>query len=413
MIFVLKWYWGSDLRHSTERQVGVLLVYSVRLVSCFQARTNVRILDRYLIKEMLLTWLAVLVVLLVIMIGNVLGRSLSSVTDGVIQADMLLILVGVKSINLLVTLIPLGLYLGILLAHGRLYRDNEMSVMQACGVGWGDLMRPTMFIGLLGVLLISLLTIFASPWAARYEQTLKQQISEQSALSLVTPGKFIESSDGKTVFFARQSNPERTQFNDVFMYRQSGNRQPAVDSARIATYQLDPESGDEYLIFTDGQTSVGKPGDVEYTITDFKRQGILRPRPESGEPGLIIKGKRISELLGTGDSADQAELQWRISIPLAALLLALLAVPLSYTSPREGRFGKIAIAILIYIPYANLLVLMRKWIAADVIPAWVGLWPVHLGVGLLVLFLLAKRVGWKWLLQSSGQSKTRLNVGSV
>lgn len=357
-----------------------------------------RILDRYLMKEMLVTWLAVLVVLLVIMIGNVLGRSLSSVTEGAIQADMLLVLVGVNSISLLVTLIPLGLYLGILLAHGRFYRDNEMTVMQACGVGWVDLLRPTAVIGVLGVVMIGVLTVFASPWAARYEQQLKQTIRDQSALSLVTPGKFIESSDGNTVFFARLSNPEKTQFNDVFMYRQKGDKPPAVDSARIASYQVDPDTGDEYLIFTDGQTSVGRAGEDGYTVTDFKRQGILRPREEAGEPRLILKGKRLTELWGTGDRADQAELQWRISIPLAALLLALLAVPLSYTSPREGRFGKIAIAILIYIPYANLLVLMRKWIAAGVVPVWVGLWPVHIAVVCLIVLLLAKRVGWTWLL---------------
>jgi lipopolysaccharide export system permease protein len=370
-----------------------------------------RILDRYLMKEMLVTWLAVLIVLLVIMIGNVLGRSLSSVTDGAIQADMLLVLVGVNSISLLVTLIPLGLYLGILLAHGRFYRDNEMAVMQACGVGWLDLLRPTAFIGVLGVIFITVLTIFASPWAARYEQELKQVIREQSSLSLVTPGKFIESSDGNTVFFARQSNEERTQFNDVFMYRQRGDGKPAVDSARIASYQVDPDTGDEYLIFTDGQTSVGSPGDDEYTITDFKRQGVLRPREESSEPRLIIKGKRLSELTGTGDPADQAELQWRISIPLAALLLSLLAVPLSYTSPREGRFGKIAIAILIYIPYANLLVLMRKWIAAGVIPSWVGLWPIHIAVACLIFYLLIKRVGWSWFSRRFVQRRADSTAG--
>lgn len=352
-------------------------------------------------KEMLVTWLAVLVVLLVIMIGNVLGRSLSSVTEGAIQADMLLVLVGVKSISLLVTLIPLGLYLGIMLAHGRFYRDNEMTVMHACGVGWMDLLRPTAIVGLLGVLTIAALTIFASPWAARYEQQLKQNIRDQSALSLITPGKFIESSDGKTVFFARQANADRTQFNDVFMYRQNDNGSPAVDSARIASYQVDEESGDEYLIFTDGQTSVGKPGDAQYTVTDFKRQGILRPHKDSGEPRLILKGKPLSDLWASDIKAEQAELQWRLSIPLAALLLALLAVPLSYTSPREGRFGKVAIAILIYIPYANLLVLMRKWIAAGSVPAWVGLWPVHIGVALLIIVLLARRVGWSWLLSRS------------
>lgn len=346
---------------------------------------------------MLLTWLAVLVVLLVIMIGNVLGRSLSQVSEGVIQADMLLILVGVKSINLLVTLIPLSLYLGIMLAHGRFYRDNEMSVMHACGVGWMDIMRPTVVIGLLGVLSITILTISASPWAARYEQSVKQIMREQSALSLVTPGKFVESSDGQTVFFARQSNAGRTQFNDVFMYRQNDQSEPAVDTARIASYQQDPDTGDEYLIFSDGQTTVGTVGQSGYTITDFKRQGILRPRESPGEPRLILKGKALNQLWGSNDARDKAELQWRMSIPLAALILALLAVPLSYTSPRAGRFGKVAIAILLYIPYANLLVLMRKWIAAGNIPAWVGLWPVHLAFVCLIVALLAKRVGWQWL----------------
>lgn len=364
-------------------------------------------------KEMLQTWLAVLVVLLVIMIGNVLGRSLSGVTDGSIQADMLLILVGVKSISLLVTLIPLGLYLGILLAHGRFYRDSEMSVMQACGVGWFDLLRPTAIIGLLGVFAITILTVFASPWAARYEQNLKQSIRDQSALSLVTPGKFVESSDGNTVFFARQSNPERTQFNDVFMYRQKNDAMPAIDSARVATYQVDADTGDEYLIFTDGQTSVGRPGDEQYTITQFKRQGVLRPRAEVAEPRLIVKGKHLSQLWGTGDAADQAELQWRISIPLAALLLALLAVPLSYTSPREGRFGKIAIAILIYIPYANLLVLMRKWIAAGTVPSWVGLWPIHILVAVLIVLLLAKRMGWQTMLGRLDQQSATLKAGAA
>lgn len=346
---------------------------------------------------MLLTWLAVLVVLLVIMVGNVLGRSLSQVSEGQIQADMLLILVGIKSINLLVTLIPLGLYLGIMLAHGRFYRDNEMSVMHACGVGWFDLMRPTAIIGLLGVVTISLLTVFASPWAARYEQSIKQTMREQSALSLLTPGKFIESSDGQMVFFAHRSNPQRTQFNNVFMYRQNENSEPVVDTARIASYQEDQITGDEYLIFSDGQTSVGTPGLAEYTVTDFRRQGILRPENEVAEPRLIRKGKTLSQLWGTDSLEDKAELQWRVAIPLAALLLALLAVPLSYTSPRSGRFGKVAIAVLIYIPYANLLVLMRKWISAGTVPAWIGLWPIHVAVVVLIFILLARRVGWQWL----------------
>ena len=356
-----------------------------------------RILDRYLVREMLVTWMAVLVVLLVIMVGNVLARSLSRVTDGAVAADMLLLLVAVKSISLLVTLIPLSLYLGILLAHGRFYRDNEMAVMQACGIGWLDLLRPTALVGLLGVVAIALLTVFASPWSARYEQVLQQELREQSALALLTPGRFIESSDGGVVLFVGEGSPDRTQFNDVFMYRARDDEPPAVDTARFATYQRDEASGNEYLVLSDGQTSVGRAGEPDFTVTDFRRQGVLRPSGDGDAPRLRRKGKTLSQLWGSDDPADLAELQWRVSIPLAALLLALLAVPLSHTSPREGRFGRIGIAILVYIPYANFLVLMRKWIAAGTVPPWIGLWPVHALVAGLTIWLLVRRVGWRWL----------------
>lgn len=356
-----------------------------------------RILDRYLIKEMLLTWLAVTVVLLVIMIGNVLARSLSRVSDGSIAADYLLALVGLKSVGILVTLIPLSLYLGVLLAHGRFYRDNEMSVMQACGVTWMDIVRPTAVIGLIGALIIAILTSFASPWSARTEQQLLSDMRERSALSALVPGRFVTSGDGGTVLFVEGASAGKTQFNNVFMYRQSDNQDPAVDTARIASYQFDPETRDEYLIFTDGQTAIGVPGASEYVVTDFKRQGVLRPRSERAAPRLRNKAKSVAQLLDENSNEAKAELQWRLSIPLAAFLLALLAVPLSYTSPRQGRFGKIAIAILIYIPYANLLVLARKWIAAGVLPSWVGLWPVHIAIFVVVLVLLAQRHGWKWV----------------
>jgi len=356
-----------------------------------------RILDRYLLKEMLLTWLAVTVVLLVIMIGNVLARSLSRVTDGSIAADALLAIVGLKSIGILVTLIPLSLYLGILLAHGRFYRDNEMAVMQACGVSWLDIIRPTAVLGIIGALIIALLTSFASPWAARTEQQLILDMRETSALSALTPGRFVSSSDDSTVFFVEDASVDKTQFNSVFMYRQREDQPPAVDTARIASYQVDEATGDEYLVFTDGQTSIGAPGSSEYVITDFRRQGILRPRAERSELNLRNKSKTMGQLLQEDGPDEKAEVQWRLSIPLAAFILALLAVPLSYTSPREGRFGKIVIAILIYIPYANLLVLARKWIASGAIPSWVGLWPVHFVVFLLVIYLFIRRHGWSWL----------------
>lgn len=150
-------------------------------------------------------------------------------------------------------------------------------------------------------------------------------------------------------------------------------------------------------MFSDGQTSIGRAGEANFTVTEFKRQGVLRPRDKPTEPRLKVKAMTLSQLWESGTNKDIAEIQWRISIPLAALLLALLAVPLSYTSPREGRFSKIAIAILLYIPYANLLVLSRKWVASGVLPGWVGLWPVHLVVFCVLVYLLVRRHGFAWV----------------
>lgn len=116
----------------------------------------------------------------------------------------------------------------------------------------------------------------------------------------------------------------------------------------------------------------------------------------------------ITQLIETDGLREKAELQWRISIPLAALILAMLAVPLSYASPREGRFAKIALAIVIYIPYANLLVLCRKWISSGSLPSWIGLWPVHLCMLGLLVFLLARRLGWRWLSSVSPQTATSI-----
>jgi lipopolysaccharide export system permease protein len=131
-------------------------------------------------------------------------------------------------------------------------------------------------------------------------------------------------------------------------------------------------------------------------VIEFDRHGILLPARPENRGGLSLNERRTSALFGDDDPKTIAELQWRLSMPLSVLLLSLLAVPLAHTSPRAGRYSRIAVAILIYIPYANLLVLARKWVAAGSVPAWLGLWWVHVLVLLLAFLLIAQRQGWRW-----------------
>lgn len=356
-----------------------------------------RTLDRYIFKEISVSWFAVTIVLLVIMVANVLARILSKVTDGSLPADALFLLVGVKVIDLLVTLIPLGLYLGVLLAFGRLYRDSEMSAISACGTGLGALYRPAVMNGVIGVLLITLLTFWASPWAARYEKQLTEKIATQSVGGLLDAGRFVEILDGDAVVFAETLSPGKQRFNRVFVHRDLEDGAFEVETAEYAIYQRDEQTGEEFIVFVDGVSTIAKPGAAGYQQTRFARHGVRIPRTESVSSELENSAKTFTELRASGDLPSKAELQWRFSIPLAALLLALLAIPLSYTSPRQGRYSKIAVAILIYVPYANLLVLSRKWVAAGTIPPWIGMIWVHLLVVALILFLTIKRYGTDWI----------------
>ncbi len=356
-----------------------------------------RTLDRYIFKEISVSWFAVTVVLLVIMVANVLARFLSKVTDGSLPADALFLLVGVKVVNLMVTLIPLGLYLGVLLAFGRLYRDSEMSALAACGTGLGALYRPAIFNGVIGMLLITLLTFSLSPWAARYEKELTERISVQSVGSLLDAGRFIEIFDGSAVVFTESLSPGKDRFNEVFVHRDLENGAFEVETAEYAIYQRDDETGEEFIVFVNGVSTISKPGADSYQQTRFERHGVRIPRNDQTIRALKTSAMSFSELIESDDLQAKAELQWRFSIPLAALLLSLLAIPLSYTSPRQGRYSKIALAIVIYVPYANLLVLSRKWVAAGTIPPWFGLIWVHLLVMALILFLTIRRYGADWL----------------
>ena len=150
-------------------------------------------------------------------------------------------------------------------------------------------------------------------------------------------------------------------------------------------------------MFVDGVSTIASPGAESYQRTRFARHGIRLPATEQTSRELENSAMTLTELINSNDLQSIAELQWRFSIPLAALLLALLAIPLSYTSPRQGRYSKIALAILIYVPYANLLVLSRKWVAAGTIPPAIGLLWVHLLVVVLIVFLTIKRYGTGWL----------------
>ncbi|MDQ7017495.1 MAG: LPS export ABC transporter permease LptF [Gammaproteobacteria bacterium] len=357
------------------------------------------IIDRYLIKEILQAWFAVTLVLLLILVSNSLVLILSKAVDGSLPNDAVLPLFFTYVISFLVTLIPLGLYLGVMLSLGRLYKDSEMSALNACGIGSRQLFRPVLACAGLAVLIIVCLTLWASPWAARVEQQLKANLEQRSELNNVNAGRFNVSRDGKSVLFVKQVSADGTVLEDVFVHAKTADGRLSLEVAEQATFVRGDKNQHAHVLFERGRRYVGQPGQADYEVTEFERHGIVVMDNPVVQQALKRAAKTTTELWSSDLLADRAELQWRLNLPLVALILALLAVPLSRTTPRKGRYGKLVVAVLFYVPYSNFLVLSKNWMIEGVTAPYLGMWWLQLLMLSLVLLLILNMHGFAWAKQ--------------
>jgi lipopolysaccharide export system permease protein len=166
----------------------------------------------------------------------------------------------------------------------------------------------------------------------------------------------------------------------------------SIETASRARHFQDKE-GRSFMLFSNGQYYQGTPGQSDFRITRYETHAIHIPENELVDATTRNDELATAELWGSDNPYHRAELQWRLSIPLATLLLAILALPLSYTTPRKGRYSKLALAILIYLMYSNLLGVGQTWAERQMVPAWLGIWWVHGFALLLILFWWLRRSG--------------------
>jgi len=357
------------------------------------------VIDRYVLREILATWAAVTLVLLVILFTNSLAYMLSKVVEGDISGHIVLPLFLTNVAAVVVMVIPLGLYLALLLTFGRLYADSEMAALGACGVGMARMFRPALVAGLIAAIVTAVLTIWASPWAKRVEHELRGQVAATTDLAGVAPGRFNRAANGDIVLFAQTKDDDST-LREVFVHAVDDAGRSHVVRAKRARERIDERTGARYLEFVNGNRYSGDPGEARMRAVSFERHGIRLPdrAPAAGEVGL--EGQPMQALRERDSAAAQAERQWRWAMPVACIVLVLLALPLSHTTPRKGRYANMVVALLVYIAYANVLVLARDALAQGDAPRWLGLWWAH---GVAVAFagvLIARHVGWSWIWRS-------------
>ena len=354
------------------------------------------IIFRYLLREVTKTQLAVFAVMMTIFISNKLVRLLDDASEGGIPGYLVMTFIGLKIPDLAGMILPLSFFLGVLLAYGRIYAENEMTILHACGVSEWYVVRVTLVLALVSAMLTGLFTLYLSPMAAEYEYQLKSEIAADSGLSSLIAGRFQTTGNKKAVVFIHEKNRDDNTFQKVFVAQLPDSKVEGlnvIDSSIVYAQQgqvVEDNEGSQRLILSGGTRYQNDLDNKQFQKVTFDTYQI-----QIEDQKVALKRRKLSaiptaQLYQEATPEASAESHWRIAFPLVCLIMTLVAVPLSVVNPRQGKYGKMLPALLLFLSYFLLLTSMRSGLEKGSIPTAVGLWPVHLIVLLLGISLLFK-----------------------
>lgn len=344
--------------------------------------------QRYVLREVVQTWLAVTGVLVAILVSNQLSRVLGQAADNQYGRHVVLDLIALGAIMNLSVIVPVGLLLAVVLTLGRLYHDSEMAALQACGFAPARLLVPLFCFASVIAVGLGWLVFVQVPQADGQVQLLRQSALKEAQFGQLDAGRFRSFSGGDAVFYAERVDQEGVLHN-VFVQRESAGR-IEVALADTATYSKAALNGMHLVTLFNGRRYEGVPGREDFRVIEFREHGIPIATPSDVAGSQDPDTKPTRELLGSHDPSDVAQLQFRTSTPLMALVLTLIAVPLSRLRPRQGRYTHVGFAIVVYFVYSNLLSAAKVWIEKGDLPPAIGVWWVHLAALALGVYLVSR-----------------------
>lgn len=348
------------------------------------------IFERAVRREFAQAAVGINVALLAILASILLLRMLKEAVGGRIAPEAVASMLGLAILNLMPLLLTLMLFVSILLTLTRAYRDSEMVVWFSSGLPLTAWVRPVLRFSLPVVLAIALFSGFLSPWANYSTAEYRQRMAARSDVSQVSPGTFREAKNGLRVFFVEALAEDASQVGNVFVASVQEGKLGVVMSN--SGRQEVAENGDRFVVLEHGRRYEVEPGTPEFKVMEFERYRVRTEESEAKPAERSPTRLPITELIL--DDSDQArgELLWRIGVPLSSLILALLAIPLSYVNPRAGRSANMLIAVLIYAIYSNLLSVSQAWVIQGKLSFWIGVWAVHALMLLPLLLLFYRRI---------------------
>jgi lipopolysaccharide export system permease protein len=352
-----------------------------------------------LLREFSATALGVFVVLLAITLTTQFIRFLGLAASGTLVVDAVLAMLGFSALSHLSVLLSLTLFISVLMTLTRSYRDSEMVVWFSSGVSLLRWVRPVLTFSLPMVITIALLSLFLSPWAVRLAQEFKVQLETRDDVSGVAPGVFRESKRAERVFFVEQVDGDASTIANVFV-RSTQHQREGIMVARTGFQETAP-NGDRFLVLLNGSRYEGNPGTADFRISKFERYALRIEAFEAKRELPTAKASDTIDLLRAPTRAAMGELTWRVGLPVSALILSMLAIPLAFVNPRAGRSLNLILALLVYVVYSNCMSMLQAWVTQDRIGVGTGMVGVHLVMLVALAALFYRRLAiypfWRWL----------------
>ena len=347
-------------------------------------------------KELARSFGATVVVLVTIVMTIVLIRTLGLASRGFISPQDVMLFMAYSALGRLPTILTLSLFIALVSALSRMYRDSEMVVWFTSGQGLTGFLRPMFRFAWPVLLVIGLMALFVWPWSNQQTKDMQTRFEQRGDLARVAPGQFMESSSGNRVFFIDREKAGAQTSNDVFI-SSNDNGKSAVTTARSG--RVETRGDTRFLILEGGQRLESESGQTGLKISEFEEYGT-----QAGDSDPVSEGTPEAKLLSTRDllkaptRSSQSELAWRFGLALAAFNIVILALALSSVNPRGGRSGNLIFGLLAFVVYNNLLNLGQSWIFEGLIGFGNFLVLLHGGVFMLATSWLIKRNS-NWVLR--------------
>jgi lipopolysaccharide export system permease protein len=356
------------------------------------------IFQRSLVREFSLIAIAVVGVLLAIILTRLLILLLGRAASGEVLPEAVLGLIAFGVLTNLPILLSIGVFVAVLLALSRSYRDSEMTVWFTSGLSLTAWVKPVLQFALPIVMICALLSLVLSPWSIAQSSEYQRLLESRDEVSSVMPGTFMESRSADRVLFMDKLSDSDDTFNNVFVQSVQDGKLGVI-VANKGFVETAP-NGDRFAVLLNGRRYEGTPGTLDYRTVDFARYAIRIEPKEVKKEATKTSGMTTMELLQDRTRPEKiAELHWRIALPIAVLVMALFAIPLSFVNPRSGRSFNLVLAVLVYFLYYNLLSICQAWVRSERIPGWLGLWPVHAAMVVILALLFYKQLfGFRWLM---------------